>query len=168
MTETAALENKKEKPGKPELKMEFLHGELDKSITKYMGRQKRNGKMGVIVKCLALGLSAIVTILLGLNFGGPPDIVGSIALIISACTGVVSGISAFFDFNELSLKYKDTADKLELLKIELSYLDLDGKAPDSGKTDFIKEKYIDILKETHSFFQSVRADDSDNTGKDTA
>jgi hypothetical protein len=48
---------------------------------------------------MALTLSAIVTIILGLKLE-PAAVYNGIALVLSVCTGVVAGISAFFDFQE--------------------------------------------------------------------
>ena len=150
-----------------EARFHFLRQELDKSAKKFTDWQKRNGKMGVVVKCLALGLSAVVTIILGLNME-PAIVYSRIALVISALTGVVSGVSAFFDFNELSLKYKDTSDKLDLLKIKFKYFELDTSQWSPESLDALKDEYLAILRETYEFFQQVRRDESDRTGKETS
>lgn len=152
------------------LRLGLLHEELDRSIKKFEGRRKRNAKMGVVVKLLSLGLSAVVTVLLGLG-GADADylLYGRAALILSAMTGVVSGISVFFDFNDLALKYKDTVDKLGIIKIKLRYLETGGKnsPAEAEEVDALKDEYISTLKETYEFFQAVRKDESDSTGKDT-
>ncbi|MFQ5604438.1 MAG: DUF4231 domain-containing protein [bacterium] len=149
-----------------EVKIDFIKKEIESAIRKFNKKQRRNSKFGYIVKMLALTFSAIVTILLGLNLE-PATIFKNIALVISACTGVVAGISAFFDFNELSIKYKDTVDKLELLKVKLNYIELDRDHVDFATIDKIKDNYLRVLQQTHEYFQSVRKDQGAQTKTST-
>ena len=82
-----------------------------------------------------------------------------IALSISAVTGVVSGLSAFFDFGSLAIKYKDTYDKLGMLKVRIEYFDLGNDAFRVREVGEFKEAYFNIMDETFEFFQQVKADE---------
>ena len=148
------------------VKIDFVKSEIEKAIRKYDKKQKKNTKLAFIIKILALTLSAIVTVILGLQLQ-PAQVFNGIALVLAALTGVVSGISAFFDFHELSIKYKDTVDKLELLKIKVNYLDLERNYKNGSHVDGFKDEYLKILTQTHEYFQTVRMDEGAQTPKHT-
>ena len=165
--EVAPCENNQQEPQKTELnhtknKADFIKNEIDKSIAKFNRKHKFNNKFGTLIKFLALGLSAIVTILLGLKLEHQA-IYNSIALIISALTGVVYGIAAFFDFNELAIKYKDTIDKLDILKFKIEYLTLGDNVPSEEELDELKDGYVNTLKNMYEYFQEMRKDEGSQT-----
>jgi len=138
----------------------YLRSEIDTSYRKYESLRKKNGQNAVVIRFMALILSAVVTIILGLNLE-PSRVWNGIALTLSAMTGVVSGFSSFFDFNALSIKFKDTQDKLNLLRIKLDYIDLQDGSIDGKALDAIRDEYLEVLTETYSFYQSVKKEDSE-------
>jgi len=149
------------------IKVDYLKHEIDKCILKFHGKQKYNTRFGVTVKLLALTLSAVVTVILGLNLE-PAIVYNRVALILSALAGIITSVSAFFDFNELSVKYKDTVDKFEMLKIKIEYFELGIQHATLEDVALLKEEYLLILNDTYAFFQTIRNDESDQTNKDSA
>ena len=141
-----------------QLKLDFVLEEASKSRKKYFNLQKIYSKLAFILKFLSLALSAIVTIILGLNLE-PTRVFNGIALSLSALTGVVSGLSAFFDFSALAVKYKDTCDKLDTLKVKIEYFDLGNNAFNVKQVSEFKDEYLTIMDETFEFFQKVKADE---------
>lgn len=139
-------------------KVRFMLKNIDSDTRKYSRLQKAFGQFGVLLKLLSLSFSAVVTVILGLNLEDKV-FYNRVAMIISALTGVVAGLSAFFDFQQLSLKYKDTIDKLERLKIKLQYYNINIASLEPQILDALMQNMLDILKETHDFFQAVRSDD---------
>ena len=154
--EVNQVDEKKIAEGKA--KLGFLISDLNQSIKKYKRMFNSCGKLAFILKFLGLALSAIVTIILGLNLE-PTRVFNGIALSISALTGVVSGLGAFFDFSPLSIKYKDTFDKLEMLKLKADYLIVENDHIPLEEIELFRDEYLTILEETNQFFQSVKADE---------
>ncbi|MDX8377195.1 MAG: DUF4231 domain-containing protein [Mariprofundales bacterium] len=142
--------------------IQYLLAEVNGSYHKYEKRRIRNEKYAVLIRFLALFLSAIVTIILGLNLE-PSRVWNGVALILSALTGVVSGFSTFFDFNALAIKFKDTQDKLNMLRIQLEYFDLRDGEVTREELDKMRDDYLQILRDTYEFFQSVKKEDSDDS-----
>jgi hypothetical protein len=145
--------------------VQYLLAEVQKSSKEYKTRRLRHEKNAILIRFLALFLSAVVTIILGLNLD-PSRVWNGIALTLSALTGVVSGFSSFFDFNALAIKFKDTEDKLNMLRIKLEYDDLRDGAVSEKELNELRDEYLQILGETYEFFQSVKKEDSEeNQGK---
>ena len=46
--------------------------------------------------------------------------------------------------------------------------EMDHETLDPNKLDSLKNEHMAILRETHDFFQRVRKDESDETGKETS
>ena len=65
----------------------------------------------------------------------------------------------FFDFSPLSIKYKDTFDKLEMLKLKADYLIVENDHIPLEEIELFRDEYLTILEETNQFFQSVKADE---------
>lgn len=147
-------------------KLTYIQTVIATGISRFEKKRKRNHKFGIGIKLLALALSAIVTVILGLNLE-PLVLSNRVALVISALTGVVSGISTFFDFNKLSLKYKDTVDKMEILKVRADYLELSLSNTSAESVNGLMDEYFVILDETYAYFQSVRLDDGKQSGTTT-
>ncbi len=140
--------------------LQFLKAEIETASARYQKQRRRNEKNAVVIRFLALFLSAVVTIILGLNLQ-PPEVWNGVALTLSALTGVVSGFSSFFDFNALAIKFKDTEDKLNMLRIKLEYLALRDDPIDDAEVDTLRDEYLHILEETYDFYQSVKKEDSE-------
>lgn len=138
----------------------YLQSEVENSHKKYNKLRLRNERYAITIRFLALLLSAVVTIILGLNLD-PSKVWNGIALTLSAMTGVVSGFSSFFDFNALAIKFKDTQDKLNLLRIKMEYLEIREAEISTQELDALRDEYLSILGETYTFYQSVKKEDSE-------
>ncbi|MDQ6961262.1 MAG: SLATT domain-containing protein [Mariprofundaceae bacterium] len=134
------------------VKTAYLKKQLEKSIKSYKSKHSTNTSLGVVIKFLALVFSAIVTILLGLDAAKYSDA----ALVISALISVVASVSAYFDFSELSLKFKETIDQLETLQVRLDYM-MEGNAYiRMHEIEAVMNDYLKVLDSTQDFFQKVR------------
>lgn len=146
-------------------KLLLIQQETDKAIKKYTLKQQSSQHMATILRFLTLSLSAIVTIILGLNLE-PVAMFNRIALSLSAITGVVSGLSAFFDFGALSVKYKDTLDKLGNLKLKTNYLSTGNEYVRLHEVNILKREYINVLNETYAFYQKMKEDELNQEDKE--
>ena len=147
------------------IKLDYIRELTGTNQKKYFSLHKRYTKLAFVLRFLSLALSAIVTILLGLGLE-PSKVYNGIALALSAVTGIVSGLAAFFDFSPLAVKYKDTADKFEALKLKADYLELGNKNIQMDDVSEFKDEYVEILQETSSFFQKVKSEELDGIEQD--
>lgn len=140
-------------------KLEHLEGSVNETIEYYEKRNSKNKFRAFIFKFVSAGLSAVVTILLGINFKGYEQLFNSVALSISASVTVIAGMQAFFDYQELWVKYTETLDQLKILKESIEYVKLSGKALRLKDVEQLKMTYDEIVQQTSEFLIQVRADD---------
>jgi len=137
------------------VKITYLKSQIEQSIKRYKAKRRFNAQLSVVVKFLALVLSALVTILLGLDATS----YSQVALVISALISVVGGVAAYFDFTDLALKFKETVDKLETLQVRLHYMMEGNTYIRMNEVEFMMNDYLYILESTQDFFQRVRKSD---------
>ena len=142
------------------LKLDYLTKKMEESIKEFTSKRKRNRRPALIFKILTTGLSAVVTILLGVKLGEMYlETMTNVALGISAMTTVIVAWSNFFDYNKLWVQYTKTVDDLNLLKNEMYYIKEGNEDINKNEVEAIRARYYSILDEAANFLHEVRSDD---------
>jgi hypothetical protein len=99
---------------KPNPKLQLLRSQLVASLDSFQRRRKQNKKKAFLVYLGATAISAVVTVLLGLQ-GIPDDkvvYIRNIALLLSATVTLLTGFDTFFNHRALWVRYTQTATQL--------------------------------------------------------
>ncbi len=148
------------------MKLQKLEEMVDASLKEYIG--KREGKSGpaLMAKVITSFMSAVITVLLGLNLGSfnkeNPALFSNIALGISAFMTVIAVWNSFHDYNDLYSQYTKIAANLEILQKELEYLKEGNPSITMEDVEERKEKYFEALQDTANFLVSVKSNERES------
>jgi hypothetical protein len=142
-------------------KLEILKSQLSGYLDGFEQKRERNKRKAFLVYLGATVISAVVTVLLGIQ-GVPEDkviYIRNIALVLSATVTVLTGFDTFFNHRALWVRYTQTVTQLLGLQARLDYLGaVKGEIPDS-EVDRLFEEMERILAETNRWWQDQRAEE---------
>ena len=148
------------------IKVSFLRGEIDKSITTLKSKSQKNKLKTSIVNGLSILFGALITLTLGLDVS--VDYVTNqknLALIFGALLTIINSWSAIFDYKKLWVRQKTTLLRLYQLRSKLDY-----RLTNSDDFDLFEE-YLSIWeKDSEEWTSIVRSRPNTNVeleGKDS-
>ncbi|PKN48135.1 MAG: hypothetical protein CVU59_00205 [Deltaproteobacteria bacterium HGW-Deltaproteobacteria-17] len=149
---------------KPNPKLDVLRSQLAEQLNSFQRKRGQNKKKAFLVYLGATAISAVVTVLLGLQ-GIPDDkvvYIRNIALILSATVTLLTGFDTFFNHRALWVRYTQTATLLLGLQAKLDYLSADeGREIPESEVDQLFEEMQRVLTETNRWWQNQRAEEPD-------
>ena len=147
---------------KPNPKLDALRSQLVATLDSFQRKRAQNKKKAFLVYLGATAISAVVTVLLGLQ-GVPDDkviYIRNIALILSAIVTLLTGFDTFFNHRALWVRYTQTATQLLSLQAKLDYLTAaDTGEVSDGEVDQLFAEMQRILTETNRWWQDQRAEE---------
>lgn len=147
---------------KPNPKLDLLKAQLMGYIASFEQKRNQNKKKAFLVYLGATAISAVVTVLLGLQ--GVPDekvvYIRNIALILSAAVTLLTGFDTFFNHRALWVRYTQTVTQLFAVQAKLDYLlaDVERDVPEA-EVDRLFEEVQRALSETNRWWQDQRAEE---------
>ena len=142
-------------------KMAFLRTQIDRRISSFDRRRKRNRRNALWIKILVSTFGVAVTILLGLDVGTGKGLVGNIALVLSGMITLFSVLEGFFDYRMLWVRYTVTTNQLRTLRSRLEYARADGAGTLlEEQLDQLFEEYLTTIDETNQVWTELRKQES--------
>ncbi|MEQ9439355.1 MAG: DUF4231 domain-containing protein [Cyclobacteriaceae bacterium] len=146
--------------------IEFLEKALKESKLKYSGQRRYMFKIVKWYKYPLVILSALSTIVLGLQFDAEKDIIQwqkNIGLVITAFITLLTTLMTFWNVEEYWLQNKVIEQQLEILQQKFEYERTKGLTQEIVE-DIFKE-FQSIVGQQHSYWKSAlddRSEESDN------
>jgi hypothetical protein len=144
-------------------KLMYLKKLINKDLSWYNNKFRKYSFTASVFKISVVLLSAIVTVLLGLDYVASEaihqQIIKDIALLMSAMIAVITGLERFFDAKDLMVQYMKTFDKLEQMKTTIEYIEVGGHY-NLVEVERLKLKYDKVVVSTSNFVVEVRADEN--------
>lgn len=146
---------------KPNPRLEVLRSQLNASLKSFQEKRRANKKKAFRVYLGATAISAVVTVLLGLQ--GVPDnkvvYVRNLALILSATVTLLTGFDTFFNHRALWMRYTQTVTQLFGLQNRLEYLTaVEGQEVPDTEVDRLFEDMQGTLADTNRWWLDQRAE----------
>jgi len=138
----------------------WLHQELNRQLSAYRRRRKRDKRKAFALQMATVTLSASITVLLGLRTAGTTQQrLADIALILGAIITVLAAAEAFFAHRGLWILRTQTVRHLETLARHLDYQQTrpGGRPLEPNVLDRYASELDDILNEDHTRWQQLRA-----------
>jgi hypothetical protein len=138
----------------------WLHQELDRQLSAYQRRRKRDKRKAFVLQMATVTLSATITVLLGLRTAGTTQQrLADIALALGAIITVLAAAEAFFSHRGLWILRTHTVRRLETLARHLDYQQTraDGHPLEPAVVDRYATELDDILNEDQTRWQQLRA-----------
>lgn len=147
---------------KPNPKLEVLKSQLTGSLDSFQRKRRQNKKKAFFVYLGATAISALVTVLLGLQ--GVPDekvvYIRNIALVLSATVTLLTGFETFFNHRALWVRYTQTVTQLLGVQARLNYLTTaESREVLETDVDRLFEEMHRALAETNKWWQDQRAEE---------
>ena len=146
------------------IKMKKLEEMVDASLKEFTHKRDNKQNPALIAKVFTSFLSAVITVLLGLNLGDfskeNPALLTNIALGISAFMTVISVWNSFHDYNDLFVQYTKIVSNLEILQKDISYLKEGKPYLTLEEVEERKAQYFEALRDNADFLYSVKAEDN--------
>jgi Protein of unknown function (DUF4231) len=147
-------------PADSAAQLAWLHQELDRQLSAYRRRRKRDKRKAFVLQMATVTLSATITVLLGLRTTGTTQQrLADIALALGAVITVLAAAEAFFTHRGLWILRTQTVRRLETLARHLDYQQTRsvGQSLEPTVLDRYATELDDILTEDHTRWQQLRA-----------
>jgi hypothetical protein len=143
-----------------EQKLGHLRNTLVSTLQSFEGKRKQNKRRAFMVYLGATMLSALVTVLLGLQGVADSKLlyIRNGALILSATVTVLTAFDTFFNHRALWVRYTQTVSHLRALQTELEYISEDHLS--EAQLDSLFQRMQEILANTNEWWQQERTDKS--------
>jgi hypothetical protein len=141
-------------------KADCLAKMLDEQISSFRTRRLRNKRMAFTLQMAGTLLSALTTVLLGVQFKEHPIdhfYMRNFALGFSAAVTVFSAWESFFDHKGLWVRFAKTHSQLLAIKAELDYLLSGGGPVDDKNLDLLFTQYQTVLAESNNSWVQLRS-----------
>jgi hypothetical protein len=138
----------------------WLHQELDRQLSTYRRRRKRDKRKAFALQMATVTLSATITVLLGLRTAGTTQQrLADIALAFGAIITVLAAAEAFFTHRGLWIIRTHTVRRLETLARHLDYQQIGsgGRPLEPTVLDRYATELEDILNEDYTRWKQLRA-----------
>ena len=145
----------------PILKLEALKYQLASHLESFEKKRVNNKKKAFFIYLSVTAISALVTVLLGLQGMSNGEIIWirNIALILSATVTVLSGFDSFFNHRSLWVQYTQTFTELRGLQSRLHYLTATQEVLLDDEVDQLFDEMQKILLVTNKWWQDQRAEE---------
>jgi hypothetical protein len=147
---------------KPNPKLDMLTSQLTRCLDSFQKKRQQNKKKAFLVYLGATGISAVVTVLIGLQ-GVPDDkvvYIRNIALILSATVTLLTGFDTFFNHRALWVRYTQTVSQLLGVQARLDYhTAAETQEVPETEVDRLFEEVQRILAETNRWWQDKLAEE---------
>jgi hypothetical protein len=143
--------------GQETLPLKLIEKEIQERIDSFKQKVEFNRKWANWAILLTASLSAITTVLIGLNQSFNLKILSAIALITSASMTVVNAWDGVYQYRRRWVQSNDTLMKLYELRFDIEYVKIrNGDNLSSEAVDQFRERYQNILRETNERWQEDR------------
>jgi hypothetical protein len=130
--------------------LSWLEQEVKHAIDEYRQRRRRDKRKSFTLRLGTVGLSAAITVLLGIRVGGEvQQQLANIALALGAMITVLAAADAFFAHRTLWINRTETVRMLEALDRQLAFYKtgLDNGLPEPTEVEGLFSKLDSILAE---------------------
>ncbi len=146
-----------------EKKLEFLYNSIHASLRVATKKRYRNRGPALIFKMLTTGLSAVVTILLGVKVSEIYiEDINNVALVISAFMTFIAGLSSFMDNHALWVLFTTVEERYKVILKEIEYYVTGNENIQLDEVNALQQRYKDTLDEIAGRVSELRAEDSKN------
>ncbi|MEV4557142.1 SLATT domain-containing protein [Kitasatospora sp. NPDC049285] len=142
-----------------ERQLAWLETELDAELVERRRRRDWDRGRALTLQLATVGLSALVTVLLGLKVAEPAArVLADVALVVGALVTVLAAWAAFFSYRNLWIQRADTVHRLAVLRRRLTLLraETGGAAPDPVRAAELIDEYHRVLQEAHESWVRLR------------
>ena len=149
-----------------EKQIEFIEKTLKENKNKYSGQRKYMFKLVKLYKYPLIMLSAISTIVLGLQFGESLELIQwqkNIALVITAAITLLTTLMTFWNIEEYWLQNKVIEQQIEILQQKFEYEK--SKGLNKEMLEKIFSELQRILGQHHSYWKDVLNDRGEENGE---
>jgi hypothetical protein len=140
----------------------FLMKQVASRQEDFHTRRRADRKKSFYIQMATVGLSASITVLLGLRLDEPwRQRLANVALILGACITVLAAAEAFYRHRNLWLIWSTTAHQLDRLQrhLELYQIELAGRPPDDSRIKYFMAELDRILWEDQQAWLRLRETD---------
>jgi hypothetical protein len=146
----------------------FLDKALSDRIDSFQVRRKQNRRLSFRLKIWATILSAVTTVLLGLQGvnlqAWVEPAIRDLALVVSSIVTVLGACEAFYDYRGLWVRYTETRARLLSLRARLQFLSNGDGALSAKVLEDLFEAYERILGDSNDAWLRMRRQSSHNGG----
>jgi uncharacterized protein DUF4231 len=145
---------------KPNPRLEVLRSQLNTALNSFQKKRADNKRKAFRVYLGATAISAMVTVLLGLQGVSEKAVwIRNVALILSATVTLLTGFDTFFNHRALWVRYTQTVTQFFGLQARLDYLTaVEGQEVPDGEVDRLFEEMQRILADTNRWWMDQRAE----------
>ena len=141
-------------------KLDVLNSQLTEALSSFEVKRLRNKKTAFRVYLGATVISAIVTVVLGLQGAWLNKVyVQDTALILSSIVTTLMGFETFFNHRALWVRYTQTVSQLLSVRSKIQYLTANGslETPDAA-LDSLFDELQSTLAQTNTWWQNQRSE----------
>lgn len=150
-----------------EKQIEFIEKALKDNKHKYTGQRKYMFRLVKLYKYPLIVLSAISTIVLGLQFGESLELIQwqkNIALVITALITLLTALMTFWNIEEYWLQNKVIEQQLEILQQKFEFEK--SKGLENKMLENIFSELQSILGQHHSYWKNALSDRGEENGEE--
>jgi hypothetical protein len=142
---------------KTDNRLEFLKGEIDKRIKSFESKRDSRRNQSSLLFMISAVISAITTILLGLNIANMQDYFKMIALGLSATATVINAYNSFYSNRELWVAFNRAINELLHLKFNIEFAENGINPIVDQDIEIYKTTYQKILDEVNESWRKNRS-----------
>jgi hypothetical protein len=140
-----------------EAKIEFLRQTVNAELASFTAARLRNKRKAWLFRLSAGFLSAMTTVLLGVQISDWQTITRNVALVLSALVSFLSLWEGIFNHRSLWIRYTQTVGELRALLTSVNYLTCDGtEGVKPEEVDKLFKRYERIMVETNDWWLGLR------------
>ena len=139
-------------------KVEFLKTRIGLALA-YMERSRdKNRRRATSIKLCTVGLSAVATVLLGLQLSGMDDFLRNFAFILVTLVTLLNALEPFFNFRSLWVEEEAAIAQFFRLRDELGYeiAAVGGGAPSDEELDRLFRQFLQIWEHHNNAWLGFR------------
>ena len=137
--------------------LSYLEEKINTNITVLKNKSKKNKNRTGFLGIIAVSLSALITLTLGMDIDGYEVFQKNIALVFGAILTIVNGWSFMFNYKKLWVRQKKTLLNLYQLKNKIEYLK-SLNTHDQKRIDELFTEYVAIWENDGSEWASIQND----------
>ena len=144
-------------------KVEFLKARIALALA-YMERSRdKNRGRAATIKLSTVGLSAVATVLLGLQLSGMDDLLRNFAFILVTFVTLLNALEPFFNFRSLWVEEEASIAQFFRLRDELGYeiAAVGGGTPSDEVLDRLFRQFLDIWEHHNNAWLGFRKNEGE-------
>jgi len=142
-------------------KLDVLNSQLTEALSSFETKRVRNKAIAFRVYLGATVISAIVTVVLGLQGVQPSKTLylQNAALILSSTVTTLMGFETFFNHRALWVRYTQTVSQLLSIRAKIQYITANGSMETPDTTlDSLFDELQTTLSQTNTWWQNQRSE----------